>query len=131
LDSSSPDYHLYDREQYSDHIDNRITQVDIDAFVSKSKEIQAILSSDPDKKKFTKQEINDLFTIITAGVSKGETSSVFVSPIHVLDAVSGLTNMEYKKLFDALAYENKETLLLELNKKYGFLDKPSKNLKMF
>jgi hypothetical protein len=39
--------------------------------------------------------------------------------------------MEYKKLFDMLEYEHKETLLLELNKKYGFLDKPSKNFKMF
>lgn len=131
LDSSSPDYHLYDRDQYSDHIDNKITQYDIDQFVSTSDEIQAILGDQPDKRKFTKPEINELFQLITIGVSKGEDTSVFVSPIHILDAISSLTCMEYKKLFDMLTYEHKEILLLELNKKYGFLDKPSKNLKMF
>lgn len=131
LDSSSPDYHLYDRDQYSDHIDNTITQYDIDQFVSGSDKIQAILGDQPDKRKFTKPEINELFQLITIGVSKGEDTSVFVSPIHILDAISSLTCMEYKKLFDMLTYEHKEILLLELNKKYGFLDKPSKNLKMF
>ena len=131
LDSSSAEYHLYDKEKYSDHLDNRITQFDIDSYIMKSKEIQAILSSEPDKKKFAKSEINELFQLIIKGVSQGDDSSVFVSSIHVLDAISGLTNMEYKKLFDMLAYENKETLLLELNKKYKFLDKPSRNLKMF
>ena len=131
LDPSSPDYHLYDREKYSDHIDNKITQYDIDQFVSGSSETLAILGDQPDKRKFTKPEVNELFQLITVGVSAGKDTSVFVSPIHILDAISSLTCMEYKKLFDMLTYEHKEILLLELNKKYGFLDKPSKNLKMF
>ena len=131
LDASSPDYHLYDRDQYSDHMDDKITQYDIDQFVIESREIQAILGDQPDKRKFNKTEINDLFVLILNGVSRGQKSSVFVSPIHVLDAISSLTTMEYKKLFDMLTYEHKEMLLLELNKKYGFLDKPSKNLKIF
>ena len=131
LDASSPDYHLYDRDQYSDHMDDKITQYDIDQFVIESREIQAILGDQPDKRKFNKTEINDLFVLILNGVSRGQKSSVFVSPIHVLDAISSLTTMEYKKLFDMLTYEHKEMLLLELDKKYGFLDKPSKNLKIF
>lgn len=131
VDISSPHYHLYDRDQYSDHIDDTITQYDIDQYVSSSDEILAIIGDQSEKRKFTKVEINDLFRLITAGVTTGEHASFFVSPIHVLDSISSLTNMEYKKLFDMLAYEHKESLLLELNKKYGFLDKPSKNLKMF
>ena len=131
LDASSPDYHLYDRDQYSDHMDDKITQYDIDQFVIESREIQAILGDQPDKRKFNKTEINDLFVLILNGVSRGQKSSVFVSPIHVLDAISSLTTMEYKKLFDMLTYEHKEMLLLELDKKYCFLDKPSKNLKIF
>jgi hypothetical protein len=131
VDISSPHYHLYDRDQYSDHIDDTITQYDIDKYVSDSDEIREILGAPGEKKKFTKIEINSLFKIIFDGVKVGEHSSFFVSPIHVLDAISSLTNMEYKKLFDMLSYDYKETLLLELNKKYGFLDKSSRNSKMF
>lgn len=131
LDISSPYHSLYDREQFSDHIDDTITQQDIDQYVSSSEEISVILGDNPEKKKFTKAEINEMFQLIIAGVTRGEHSSSFVSPIHVLDSISSMTNMEYKKLFDMLTYDHKETLLLELNKKYGFLDKPSKNLKMF
>jgi hypothetical protein len=131
VDVGSSHYQLYDRDQYSDHIDNTITQRDIDNFVSSSEEILAILGDKPDKRKFTKIEVNHLFALITEGVASGEHASFFVSPIHVLDTISSLTNMEYKKLFDMLSYDYKETLLLELNKKYGFLDKPSKNFKMF
>jgi len=131
LDTSSPDYHMYDRDQHSDYIDNAITQIDIHEFVSKSDEVQAILGPDPDKKKFNKTEVNDLFLIIKEGVSKGAKSSVFVSPIHVLDSISSLTGLEYKKLFDMMIYENKEILLLELDKKYTFLDKPAADTKMY
>jgi hypothetical protein len=131
VDISSPHYHLYDKDQYSDHIDDTITQYDIDQYVSSSDEISIIIGDQNEKKKFTKAEVNELFKLITAGVATGEHTSFFVSPIHILDTISSLTNMEYKKLFDMLEYEHKETLLLELNKKYGFLDKPSKNFKMF
>ena len=131
VDISSPHYHLYDRDKYSDHIDDTITQYDIDKYISESNEIRDILGDSTEKRKFTKEEINLLFKIISEGVKVGEYASFFVSPINILDSISSLTNMEYKKLFDMLSYDYKETLLLELNKKYGFLDKSSKNLKMF
>lgn len=131
LDINSPHYHLYDRDQYSDHMDDTITQLDIDQYVSNSDEVLAILGDQTVKKKFSKIEVNSLFKLIVDGVTAGAHLSSFVSPIHVLDSISSLTNMEYKKLFDMLTYDHKEILLLELNKKYGFLDKPSKNLKMF
>lgn len=131
LDASSPDYHMYDKDHYGNHMDDKIIQRDIDNFISSSAELQAILGGEPDKKKYSKQEINDLFSTILAAISRGDHFSIFTNPVHVLDAISSLTGMEYKKLFDQLTYDHKEVLLLELNKKYGFLDKPSKNLKMF
>lgn len=131
LDSSSPDYIMYDPEKYAEHVDRVIVSKDIDKFIENSKIIQEILGNEPEKKKFTKAEINSLFELIHNGMSKGESMNVFVSPIHVLDAISSTVSMEYKKLFDMLTYENKEMLLIELNSKYGFLDSMGKNYKMF
>lgn len=131
LDSSSPDYYMYDPEKYAEHVDQVIVSKDIDKFIENSKIIQEILGNEPEKKKFTKAEINSLFELIHNGMSKGESMNVFVSPIHVLDAISSTVSMEYKKLFDMLTYENKEMLLIELNSKYGFLDSMGKNYKMF
>lgn len=131
LDSSSPDYYLQDSEKYLEHVDLQIIQHDIYNFMQSNKEVIAILGDDPDKKKFTKLEINQLFDIILAGLSHGESSSKFISPIYVLDSISATVNLEYKKIFDMLNYDNKEKLLVELNKKYSFLDSVGKNFKMF
>lgn len=131
LDSSSPDYNMYDPEKYADHVDLVIVRKDIDKFIASSSSVQAILGDEPEKKKFTKIEINSLFELINEGMSKGGRANVFVSPIHVLDSISSTVSMEYKKIFDMLTYENKEVLLIELNAKYGFLDSMGKNYKMF
>jgi hypothetical protein len=40
----------------------------------------------------------------------------------VLETISSVVSMDYKKLFDMLNTENQEILLLELNEKYLFLD---------
>lgn len=131
LDSSSPDYYLQDSEKYLEHVDLKIIQHDIYNFMQSNKEVIAILGNDPAKKKFTKTEINQLFDIILFGLSHGEYASKFISAIYVLDSISSSINIEYKKIFDLLTYENKEKLLVELNKKYNFLDSIGKNFKMF
>jgi hypothetical protein len=129
LDSGSVDYHLQDNQRYSEYVDQMITQKDIFNFISANQEIQAILGNEPEKKKFTKIELNRLFNLILHGLSSGKGSTNFISSIHVLDAISGTVNMEYKKLFDSMSYENKEILLIELDKSYGFLS--GKTHKMF
>lgn len=131
IDPSSPDYQLYDRDQHSDFVDNSITQIDIHEFVSNSDEVKAILGEDPDKKKFDKGEVNELFEKILAGVRVGKQASAFVNPVHVFDSISSLTGLEYKKLFDMLKYENKEILLLELDGKYHILEKSSKDFRIY
>lgn len=131
LDSGSPDYHMYNPEKFSDNLDLKIVQRDIYEFVKSNSRVAAILGNEPDKKKFIKSEINELFEILNLGLSNGATGSIFINPIHVLDSISSLINMEYKKIFDQLTYDNKETLLVELNNKYGFLENTGKNYKIF
>lgn len=131
LDSSSPDYHLYDPEKYSDHIDLSIIQRDIYEFIKDNDRVMSILGSEPDKKKFTKSEINEVFEILNNGLGNGASANVFINSIHILDSMSSVLSMEYKKIFDQLSYDNKEILLVELNNKYGFLDSMGKNYKIF
>ena len=131
LDSSSPDYHLYDPEKYADHIDLSIIQRDICEFVKVNSRIMELLGNEPEKKKFAKAEINEVFEILHKGLGNGLSANVFINSIHILDSMSSILNMEYKKIFDQLSYDNKEILLVELNNKYGFLDSMGKNYKIF
>lgn len=133
IDPGSSEYNFYDKDKHSDFIDEAITNFDITSFVQSCSRIQEILKQPDDgsKKKFTKIEINEMFDLVKNGVSTGSQSSVFVNAIHILDSISALTSLEYKKLFDMLKYENKELLLLELDKKYQFLNRAPKDFKMY
>ena len=122
---------MYDPEKFSESLDLKIVQRDIYEFIQSNSRVKAILGNEPDKKKFVKSEINEIFEILTLGLANGATGNVFINPIHVLDSISSLINMEYKKIFDQLTYDNKEVLLVELNNKYGFLENTGKNYKIF
>ncbi len=131
VDSSSPDFFLYDQDKYSEYVDSQIIQKEIFAYIENNEEINAILGPEPERKKFVKTEINTLFSILCKNLISRNNRNYFITPIYVLDAISITVSMDYKKLFDMLSYENKEVLLLELNTKYGFLDKIAKSNKMF
>lgn len=131
IDPSSPEYNLYDRDKHANSVDEKIIQIDIHNFISGSNEVSLILGSEPERKKFTKPEVNDLFEIIRKGIGSGNNQSVFVSPIHIFDSISSLVGIDTKKLFDMLTYENKEILLIELDKSYHFLDKASKEFRIY
>lgn len=131
LDRSSPDYNMYDPAKFSESLDLTIIYRDIYDFIQGDSKVKAILGDEPDKKKFTKAEINEMFEILNLGLTGGSTGNVFINSIHVLDSISSMINMEYKKIFDQLTYDNKEILLVELNNKYGFLDNTGKNYKIF
>jgi hypothetical protein len=131
VDASSPDYFMYDREQYAEYVDQGIIQKEIFAFIQGNVQVNEILGPEPEKKKFVKQEINQLFEILCHNLITTNNRNYFITPIYVLDAISVTISTDYKKIFDMLSYENKEVLLLELNSKYGFLDKLTKSNKMF
>ena len=122
---------MSDPDRYSNHVDYTIVQRDIYNFIKGCSELQEILGNEPEKQKFTKIQINQIFSTILNGLSTGTNTTVFISPIQVLESISSTLNMEYKKIFDMLTYENKELLLVELNSKYGFLDSMGKNYKIF
>lgn len=131
VDASSPDYFMYDRDQYAEYVDQGIIQKEIFSFIQNSAQVNEILGTEPEKKKFVKQEINQLFEILCQNLITTNNRNYFITPIYVLDAISVTISTDYKKIFDMLTYENKEVLLLELNSKYGFLDKLTKSNKMF
>ncbi len=131
VDPSSPNFFMYDQDKYSEYVDSQIIQKEIFAYIANSSELNAILGTDPEKKKFVKTEINEIFTILCTNLITKNNRNYFITPIYVLDAISVTVSMDYKKLFDMLSYENKEVLLLELNTKYGFLDRLTKSNKMF
>lgn len=131
VDASSPDYFMYDREQYAEYVDQSIVQKEVFAFIAGNARITELLGPEPEKKKFVKAEINELFSILCSNLITNNPKNYFITAIYVLDAISVTLSTDYKKLFDMLNYENKEVLLLELNSKYGFLDKLTKSNKMF
>ena len=129
VDPGSAEYDQYNKDRQSDFVDNIIMSSDISNFIDNSELILEILKEPEDgsKKKFTKIEINEIFDELRKYLIDSHNSNAFVNSIHILDTISSLTNLEYKKLFDMLTYENKENLLIELDKKYSFLNKSPKN----
>lgn len=122
ISSSHSDSYLHDPEKYKDHLDRKIFQEDIEKIIDNSFVIQEIVTSEPNKKKYTKVEINAIFKDLKEKLTRGTEKSRFISSIYILDAISGLTTLEYRKLFDMLEYEYKEDLLEELNQKFKILD---------
>jgi hypothetical protein len=59
--------------------------------------------------------VHEKLDVTTYGIS-------FYSPIYILEAISSIASIEYKKIFDSLETDIQEILLIELNKKYKFLD---------
>lgn len=123
--------HLHDPDKYRDFLDRSLTHEDILTYIESSDDIQKIITSDPSKKKFTKLEINFIFSKIKTALEKGVNKSSFVSYIQILEAISNITTLEYKKLFDLLEYDFKVCLLLELNDTYKILDHGNKTKKLF
>jgi hypothetical protein len=74
------------------------------------------------KVKLSKDEVNFIFNRANTTLDLPANEIVFYSPIYILEAISSISSIEYKKLFDMLSTEIQELLLVELNKKYHFLD---------
>jgi hypothetical protein len=81
-------------------------------------------------RKFTKPELNTAFTRLCELVQIHR-KTTFIGPIDVLDYVSMISQMDYKRLFESLDYQHKEVLLLELNDKFGILDGKVRFKKLF
>ena len=132
VNSNYSDKYLKDVYEYEETLDYNIGLTKIFAHIENDSELSNILHK-PDKNtklKLSKEEINWCFNrILKIMESNGESGESFYNPIYVLEALSSILNInsndpikDYKKIFDCLSVHIQEELIIELNKKYNFLD---------
>lgn len=121
------DSYLRDLYEYESELETKFILDAIFSFLQNDPEILEIItrsSTDPfvTKSKFSKEDVNFIFNKINTTLELKSNVIMFYSPIYILEVISSISSIEYKKLFDMLETEIQELLLTELNKKYQFLD---------
>jgi len=128
--SVSADYsdnYLKDLYDYEEQLDSKFILDMIFDFLKTdevlSKYVTNLTSdSSVSKVKFSKEDINLLFNRVHENIDLANQGIAFYSPIYILEVISSISSMEYKKIFDSLETDVQEILILELNKKYKFLE---------
>lgn len=114
--------------EYEEQLEARLVLDRIFDFMQEDSHISKILKIDEVKRvsnakpKLTKDQLNYIFNKILNGLNKPNSENRFFNPIYILEVLSSVTSLGYKKLFDMLDTEIQSILLLELNKKYKILD---------
>jgi restriction endonuclease S subunit len=94
-------------------------------YVYSNEEISSLVKFDDltkNKIKLTKEQINFIFNNVHDIFDKKANQNSFYNPIYILEVISSISSIEYRKIFDLLDAELQEILILELNKKYLFLE---------
>ena len=132
VDSSYSNNYLNDIYDYENRIEYKLFLDHIFDLIKKDSEINELITEkEGTRDKFNKEEINFVFGKITNLVEENTEHETFSSHIYILEVISNITAMDYKKIFDFLDYSYRESLLTELNKKYNFLDwKMNRNNKL-
>ena len=125
--------YLKDVYDYENNVDYKIFLDHIFEIIKTDESLNNIVTEkEGTRNKFNKEEVNFLFERIQKILEGQIEYEKFSNSIYILEAISSITAMEYKKLFDFLSYTYKEALLTELNTKYKFLEgKMNKNNKLF
>lgn len=133
VDSTYSNNYLNDIYDYENNVEYKIFLDHVFEIIKDNKELDELINEkEGTRNKFNKEEINFIFDKVTSLLEKESEYETFSSSIYVLEAISNITAMEYKKIFDFLDYSHREVLLSELNKKYKFLDwKMNKNNRLF
>ena len=121
------DLYLKDLYNYEDELEAKFVLDSMFRFIQNDAKISKLLvkkseESRTSKPKLAKEEINFIFQRLNSHNDKMSDATIFYSPIYIIEVISSISSIEYKKIFDALDTETQELLLLELNKKYKFLD---------
>ena len=120
------DSYLKDVYEYEAELESKFVLDAIFNFIQTDPKICKILQQKSDtsspKSKLSKEEINFIFNHVNVNIDLESDSSLFYNPIYILEVISSISSIEYKKIFDSLETETQELLLIELNKKYKFLD---------
>ena len=126
--SVSTDYsdsYLRDLYEYEDGLENKFILDEIFEYVYSNEEISNLVKFDDltkNKIKLTKEQINFIFNNVHDIFDKKANQNSFYNPIYILEVISSISSIEYRKIFDLLDAELQEILILELNKKYLFLE---------
>lgn len=131
VSSSYADAYLKDVYEYEESLDYNIGIDKIFELIDKDKDLSSLLKkmNNDDKLKLSKEEINWCFNRILKRMDEHLTGENFYNPIYVLEVISSILNVNsgdpiknYKKIFDCLDVEIQEELIVELDKKYDFLN---------
>ena len=133
VDGGYSNNYLKDLYDYENSVDYQIFLEHIFEIIKEDEILSNMINEkEGTRNKFNKEEVNFLFERIQSILGKHIEYEKFSSSIYILEAISSITAMEYKKLFDFLSYTYKESLLTELNTKYKFLEgRMNKNNKLF
>lgn len=118
---------LKDVYDYEENLNVKLILSNIFAYIETDKEIDQIFFKGGERQliskiKLTPSEINFIFDRINSFLSSNVHSSSFYNPIYILEVISSISSIEYKKIFDVLETDFQELLLIELNSKYKILD---------
>ena len=130
LDPGHTDSHLLDAASFDRYTDKMIIERDLNQIASSDDIMVGLMNISQEGRKFTKPELNLAFSRLNSLVTINN-KTTFIGPIDVLDFVSMISQMDFKRLFESLEYEHKEVLLLELNNKFGILDGKVRFKKLF
>ncbi len=125
------DTYLRDVYEYEETLEYNMEISKIFELIENDSNLSALLykKSDNSRIKLSKEEINWCFNQILSKLRSAHTKNHFYSPIYIVEALSSILNVnsvdpvkDYRKLFDCLDVELQEELIVELDKKFNFLD---------
>lgn len=127
VSSDYSDSYLKDVYEYEENLETQFIMDGIFDTIKKDESLNKMVFHSIDnslvfKNKFAKDEISVIFNKIHTSLDEVGKNTTFYNPIYVLEAISSFSGFDYKKIFDALDTDAQELLLVELDKKYNFLD---------
>jgi hypothetical protein len=123
VSSDYSDNYLKDLYDYEDQLESKFILDIIFDFLQTDELLSTYTKTITTSKiKFSKEDINFIFNRIHNSLDLTQHNISFYNPIYILEAISSIASLEYKKIFDSLDTDIQETLLIELDKKYKFLD---------
>lgn len=139
VNTNYADNYLKDVYEYEETLEYNMGLSKIFELIENDDELSALLykKSVDSRIKLSKDEINWCFNQILSKLRSLNTGEHFYSPIYIVEALASILNVnsgdpikDYRKLFDSLDVELQEELIVELDKKYNFLNGKSNKKRM-
>jgi hypothetical protein len=140
ISSSYSDSYLKDIYDSEETMDYNFGVNQIFKMIEEDSHLKAILYKNEfnNKIKLSKEEINWCYGEISKKISIELEDGQFYNPIYIVEVLSSILNInsgdpvkDYRRLFDSLDVEHQQDLIIELNKKYNFLDEKFSKKKMY